>query len=277
MDERPVWSGASPEGEPLERAGKTVARWGYARLRAHIRSMLHQRAVPVLLVMACALGVIAAAALASDDSSPPPELFDPDAPAVRHAIEAAQQQQSEAEAYRDSSAGRAEREASQDAFTDQPDDQALATAREEFPELVASPPLRWPPLEDDQDVTRYLSPTSAIVEDADGKRAVLESDLPLRGETPTGDRAPLDMALSDQGDTFEPKSTVQPVELPDRSEADVRFPEQDVAIGLLGAEPTAAKLASGKVFFANASRRRRPGARAHSYGCGDLAPPAVAG
>lgn len=229
-----------------------MVRNGVARLGARIRSMLDGRALVAPLCAVCALAAIAAGALASDHPQADRPLLDPNAPAVKHALEAAQQEQREAAAYRDSNAGRAERERSQDAFADQPDDQALATARAQFPGLVSSPPLQWPPLDRGQDVKRYLSPTSAIVEDARGKRAVLDSDLPLRGETPSGERKPLDMGLSDRGDTFEAKSTVQPVELPDSASSDVRFPDQHVSIGLAGADAADAKTTSGKVFFANA-------------------------
>jgi parallel beta-helix repeat protein len=213
--------------------------------------MLKRTAPRGLAIVVLALAVIAGAAAAGETDPASSELSATE-PSMQRAIEAAELEQRQAEAYRDSAAGRAERADSQDAFVDQPDDQALATARAEFPELVKSPPLRWPELGADQEIDHYLSPTTAVVDEPGRKDALLQSDLPLRGETPDGHSAPLDMGLSDAGDTFQAKSTAAAVELPKRSDDTLRFPDRDLGIEVPGVEPTDARVTSNKLFFANA-------------------------
>jgi parallel beta-helix repeat protein len=225
---------------------------GFARLRARIRSIFDGPGLPVLVCVLLALGAVAAGAIAATGSDDPADAVDSSSPAMRHAFEQAQDQIAEAEAYRNSSAGRAERADSRDDFDHQADDQALATARAEFPGLVSSPPLEWPPLGEGQQIDRYLSPHSAVVDLPGARSAVLQSDLPLRGETPGGDSAPLDMGLTDQGDSFEPKSTTTAVELPKSSDDEVRFPDQGLGLEVAGADATGAKLTQDKLFFPNA-------------------------
>jgi hypothetical protein len=226
---------------------------GFAHLRARIRSIFEGPGLPALVCALLVLGGVAAGALgAAANSDEHADAVDSSSQAMRQAFERAQEQVAGAEAYRDSSAGRAERAHSDEAFTDQPDDQALATARKEFPGLVSSPPLQWPPLDKGQEIERYLSPHSAVVDVPGARSAVLESDLPLRGETPDGDRAPLDMGLTDQGDSFEPKSTAAAVQIPKSSDGHLRFPDQGLGLEVAGAHATDAKLTQNKVFFANA-------------------------
>ncbi|HKP90736.1 MAG TPA: hypothetical protein VJT75_12285 [Thermoleophilaceae bacterium] len=142
---------------------------------------------------------------------------------------------------------------SRDAYSDQSDAEALATDRDQFDGLLEEPPLEWPPDHRGQDVRGYLSENAAVVTEADGSRGVIESTLPLRGETPGGDSAPIDLSLVRAGGTsLAPRSSIAAVRIPDEATGELRFPDQDFGIKLAGAEPQDASVQSNKVFFANA-------------------------
>ncbi|HEX8645919.1 MAG TPA: hypothetical protein VF715_03395, partial [Thermoleophilaceae bacterium] len=105
-----------------------------------------------------------------------------------------------------------------------------------------------------ESVERYLRAGTARVSDRAGHRSIVESTYPLRGTTPSGRSAPIDLSLQRHGSGFAPASA--PVE--------VRFPARiakGIAMGL-GAEDLVlrpaksgnakvARLGSGKVIYAN--------------------------
>ncbi|MDQ3934172.1 MAG: hypothetical protein M3340_06025 [Actinomycetota bacterium] len=171
---------------------------------------------------------------------------------ARAAYEAAEQKEHERRAFRNSEAGQRERAKSRTRYRGQSDAEALATTRSRFPRLVSDPPLKWPPLRDGQKLARYLNGTSALIEEPGGGRSVLESTLPLVGRTPGGGKEPIDLALSDMGAAFAPKSSGAAVRLPKDSRGSVRFLDEHFGIALDGAEAGDATLNSNKLFYGNA-------------------------
>jgi hypothetical protein len=141
---------------------------------------------------------------------------------------------------------------SREAYSDQSDGEALATDRDGFDGLLDGPPLKWPPAHAGEQIHGYLSDHAAIVTEAGGERGLIESTLPLRGETPGGDSAPIDLGLVDAGDTsFAPRSSAAAVRIPDESTGELRFPDQSFGLRLADAEPQDANIESNKAFFAN--------------------------
>lgn len=142
---------------------------------------------------------------------------------------------------------------SRDAYSDQSDSEALATDRDQFDGLLDEPPLKWPPDHPGEDVEGYLSEHTAVVTEAEGGRGVIASTLPLVGETPGGDSAPIDLTLVESdGGSLVPRSSVTAVRIPDEATGGLRFPDQDFAIKLVGAESQDASVQSNKAFFPNA-------------------------
>jgi hypothetical protein len=203
-----------------------------------------------LLATAGLFGATVALGATSSPSTGPP-LPDLNSGAGRQAFERGQQEAAQAQAYRDSARGRDERAASRAAYRNQPDDQALATARAKFSQLVDAPAEKLPNLRPGEQVDRYLGSQTAIISEPGNQKAVLESNLPLQGQKPDGSTAPLDMALSDRGDSFAPKSTLRSVRIPKRSGGEVQFSDQGIGISV-PARGGDAKLSSNNAFFANA-------------------------
>jgi hypothetical protein len=142
-------------------------------------------------------------------------------------------------------------QAGADAYADQSDAEALATAREQFDGLLDAPPLKWPPVHPGEELRGYLSDQAAVVSGADGGRGIVESTLPLRGETPEGETASIDLGLIDVGSTFAPKSSAVDVRIPDDSTGQLRFPDQSFGVRLAGADAQSAVVESNKAFYAN--------------------------
>ncbi|HKP91225.1 MAG TPA: hypothetical protein VJT75_14775 [Thermoleophilaceae bacterium] len=138
------------------------------------------------------------------------------------------------------------------AYSDQSDAEALSTAHEEFEGLLDTPPLKWPPVHAGEDLRGYLSEDTAVVSEPSGALGLVESTIPLRGETPGGDTAPIDLGLVDVGDSaFAPKSAAAEVRIPDESTEPLRFPEVSVGVELEGAASQAASVQSNSAFYAN--------------------------
>jgi hypothetical protein len=139
--------------------------------------------------------------------------------------------------------------ASDPSYGDQSDDAALAIVRQQFDDLLDAPALRWPPIHVDEELRGYLTDNTAVVAEDDGQRGVVESTLPLRGETIDGDTAPIDLALMDaNGASFAPRSSTAATRVPDDASGQLRFPDQDFGVALAGAEQKDAMVQSNTTF-----------------------------
>ena len=221
--------------------------------------------VGLALVLIAIVATLASAADPGDDRTP-----NPNAGGVADAVRQAERAEDERRARRDSAEGRAERERSRRDYRGESDAEALATARRKFPDVVEAPAFKWPPLDRDEKITRYHGPRAAIVREANGKHALLESTIPLVGTTPGGDVAPVDLALRDGGGAFEPKSAPVPVRIPKRAADALSFPDASLHVRLEGAR-------AGSATYGPAARRSRSPTSARSRlpicgsGCGPTA------
>ena len=137
-------------------------------------------------------------------------------------------------------------------YGDESDAQARATVRDQFDGLLDAPALRWPPVRVDEDIRGYLSDTRAVVADDTGRRGVMESTLPLRGETIDGDKAPIDLALMHaKGSSFAPRSSAAATRIPDDARGELRFPDQSFGVALAGAQQKDAVVQSNTLFYPN--------------------------
>lgn len=221
---------------------------GRARARRHQRRI--ERALALVVCVAVALAVLAAGVSLS---SAAPGASPPGSPAVDPAMAIkAQQAMERQETYRRSAAGRDERAASRDAYRSQSADEALATAKGKFRHLVDAPAFEWPELGPRFELKRYLNDNNAIVEDPQGRRAVLESTIPLRGKTPGGTEAPIDLDLLDAGSSLVPRSSPVDVQLPKHADGELRLPGASLGVRLEGARASDARETSNAAFFANA-------------------------
>ena len=132
---------------------------------------------------------------------------------------------------------------------------ALRLTRQQFPAFASQPAFRGYQPKPGESIERYLHAGSARVSDRAGNRSIVESTYPLRGTTPSGDPAPIDLSLLRNGSGFAPASA--PVK--------VRFPARiadGIAMNLGGGaglvvrpaksrKAKAARLGSGKVIYAN--------------------------
>jgi hypothetical protein len=214
------------------------------------RSTAARAAVLVVLAAFLVLSVAATSGADSDGTGGMPAAASPSgAAAYARAADVADQQR----AYRDSAAGRAERAQSRAAFRGQSPSEALATARAKFSGLVERPALKWPPLGQGEQLDRYVGERSAVVSDANGRRGLLESTLPLTGTTPDGADAPIDLSLTDAGGAYlEPRSAPQPARVPKSSAGKVRLAGGDIGVGLADAASRDVAMTAGKAFFGNA-------------------------
>lgn len=142
--------------------------------------------------------------------------------------------------------------ASRQAFRNESSSQALATARDKFPWLVNAPALKWPATGVVAALKGYLNPETAVVDSGAGRRGLLESSIPLRGTTPDGSDAPIDLNLIDAGGSaYAPRSAATAVRIPASSQDELRFPDRSFGVSLGGAAARPATISQNKAFFAN--------------------------
>jgi hypothetical protein len=92
---------------------------------------------------------------------------------------------------------------------------------------------------------------AATVEDSNGKRSIVESTLPLYGQTPDGGSSPLDLSLTPQPGSFVPRSTLVPVSVPASSDGELKFRGEGVGVSFAAGVSAPGELAGGNVFYPN--------------------------
>jgi hypothetical protein len=158
-----------------------------------IRRLRFHRGIPFAL-LAITL-VVPPIALSEDRLGPEPAIPPPGKGAYEDILRDAGAE----DAGRAPSDGELERSASE--YADSSDSDALAVARESFPDLVSEP--LWPPdveLADGERIAEYLGPFTARIEHPGaGPATILESAVPLRAPE-GGTQRPVDGDLERQGD-----------------------------------------------------------------------------
>jgi len=196
-----------------------------------------------LLTISSAAPVIAAeppSAPAEEFAAPPvPEDFDPSrlpgAEDVGEAIDKAEREEAEREAWLVSPEAVREREESRLAFADLDAIGAADLLRVVFAAQLA---------ELNQDPARFLSDanlvstsgaTSATVEDG-GEGLVMESSLPVRAKDEEGDLRKVDLSLEETASGHETENALVEVEIPESADQPIEVGDEGVAIKLAGAD-----------------------------------------
>ncbi len=144
--------------------------------------------------------------------------------------EEAQELQYEHESKLDSPEAVSAREASQTKFEGLNPEQAGKLAGESFPQIVDVPAGGSPQLPVGERIVTYPTTNTAELELPNGKGAVLESLSPIAIETSSSTRIPLDLALSETADHFQPARGLVDVEIPKRLAGGISLPEQGVSL-----------------------------------------------
>jgi endonuclease/exonuclease/phosphatase family metal-dependent hydrolase len=212
-------------------------------------------AVLLVLAVAC-ISVAAGLSTASDDTADNASggsvLDDPE---IQAAAQRSVEEQAQRDAARDTTAAHADRAESRDAYRDLSASEALATDRSQLPDAVSDPAFR--PFEPDPGahVERYRNDdTAAVIETAQGDHVLAESDLPLRGTTASGTRAPVDLTLADHGTDFAPESAPVRATLPDELGAAATLPVEGgtITVRAQGASVRSVRADDDKLLYANA-------------------------
>jgi hypothetical protein len=216
----------------------------FARSRVVVAAL-----VALAMVVLGAVGVSGVAGAAGQGDRPAGP--DPDSPYWRVAIEDARARLAASEAARNTPVAEGQREASLTAYRGLSASAALALARAEFPEMLSAPVWTGPVLAEGQRVVRYLGENEAQLSGPDGKGAVVTSTLALRGKRRNGERAPVDLRLEDVGGGFAPRSALNRVEIPARSDGVLRMSDRGFGVRLASVEGRDGQLSDDRVFFAN--------------------------
>jgi RHS repeat-associated protein len=159
----------------------------------------------------------------------------------------AEQLHVEEEAKRASPQAAAERAASRTKFANLSSEQAAAAAAESFPKLVLEPAGGPPKLPAGEEITRFLSDSTAQLALGEGKHAVLASLMPMARESSPGQWAPVDLGLKSNGTTFEAKQPRVAVGIPRRLGDGVSLPTAGLSLTPVTAEGTALAGSAGVV------------------------------
>lgn len=105
-----------------------------------------------------------------------------------------------------------------------------------------------------ESVVRVLNRTSALVSDGAGKRGVLDSSVPLEGQTPGGQSALLDLRLARDGSSWVPNSALGGLRLPDNATGEASFSSLGISVHVAGAAHASAQIVQGKAFYPNVAK-----------------------
>jgi hypothetical protein len=117
------------------------------------------------------------------------------------------------EAKRDNPQAVATREASETKYAGLGPEAQAKVASEADPRAIDSPGGGPPSLPTGQSIVAFPSNNVASLSLPDGQHGVVESMAPMAVETSSGQRVPIDLALSDAGGAFEPRTPAEGVNL----------------------------------------------------------------
>jgi hypothetical protein len=126
---------------------------------------------------------------------------------------------------------------------------ALVLARDEFPDVVSGPVYSGLDLRPGEELVRYTSPRSALIEYADGVRGVAQSGLPLVVDESDGEVS-VDLAVRDDGSgPLKPEAPLVETEIGAVASKGFSFPDAGITVRPVGAAAADATVQSGKVFY----------------------------
>lgn len=194
----------------------------------------------ISLALAAVVVAGALAVINFGGSSPAPSHASSEVP---RGLLAAVQERDAQRAKLASPAAAAERTRSRTRFANLGRRQALRVAQRKFADVVDAPAWRSPV----RRANHHGSDYAALARDQQGRRAVVESTIPLRT-----DEGAVDLRLERSDSSFVPRNALVPVSLPDRADGTARIPDADLGIQLAGAAPAKAAVNADKLFYADA-------------------------
>lgn len=120
-----------------------------------------------------------------------------------------------------------------------------------FPEYVSAPLWAPPELRPGERIAGYRSDQVAILETSSGRTTLLDSAVPLRARTESGDLAPTDLTLEQDAGGFQPKNPVIETVIPGQAGEPISFPGTDLGVHLPVETDAAGMVVGDKVFYAN--------------------------
>jgi YD repeat-containing protein len=155
------------------------------------------------------------------------------------------------EAKRRTPKAREERKRSRSAYEESDGDEALTVAEAKFGELIDDPLWAPPSFGDNERPGAYLGENAQLVErEGESSPSVIDSTLPLRAETESGEQAPVAIELEDAGEAFKPKNPLAKTRVAKRAADGIAFEQSGVKV-----RPEASGAArqgtrtEGKVFY----------------------------
>ncbi|HEY5195238.1 MAG TPA: 6-bladed beta-propeller [Solirubrobacteraceae bacterium] len=160
------------------------------------------------------------------------------------------------EARRFSPAAVQAREESQSKYAGLNGVDAAKLAQEVFPATIEEAAGGPPKLSSGENITGFPAVNIAQVEQAGGGRSVVESSAPIAVERSPGQRAPIDLGLSEVGGAFEPKTALARIRVPKRLGDGVVLSGSGVSLTPVDAQGVALAGSEGSiegttVFYAN--------------------------
>lgn len=204
-----------------------------------------------LLILAASI-TTAVASDAGPPSAPKPSDRPFDDPEIDAALADARQAEERAAAERMTPEARAKRQASRVAHRSLSATEALELVRAKHGRAFAVEP--WKPLDllPGQSVKEYLGEFQALVNDGDGKKALLESTMPLRARDQAGELKPVSLQLAETSEAFRAVNPLVDVDLPKSSNGWITFREEGFRLRLDSASTgRSGQIADGNVFYAN--------------------------
>jgi putative amidase-like protein len=195
------------------------------------------------------LVAVALPSLADSDNPQGPTFDDPHS---QRELADSRERENKRKERRQTAAAKEERRRSRTAYRDQSRREALARAEDSSPSAVHAP--SWKPLRlrEGERVTQYRGELSALVEKSNGKKALVQSFLPLRSTAGSGDEAAVSLELEEHANAYAPKNPLVTTEIPKRLRDGLAFPRAGFSLRPdAAAQPEDPIAVDDKVFYAN--------------------------
>ena len=166
----------------------------------------------------------------STEGTPAPSIFTSFVIPGIQTLDEGQQTADEEQSRRASPAAFLARERSRTEFAHLGAARAARVARDAFPNMLDRPAGGPPPLPTGVHVARYISATAAQLTLPQGKHAVVQSTEPMDVQSSHGHRAPIDLSVTRNGQSFQPLRPAVRVLIPRRAGEGVRLPESGLSL-----------------------------------------------
>jgi RHS repeat-associated protein len=214
--------------------------------RRRIRALA--AALLTLASLSGAIGLASAAPEPSEQASSDRAKWDGE---LQAAVEAAQAREPERQARLEAPAAREERRRSRTLFEETKGPDAIALAKQRFPDVLAGEVWTGLGLQAGQRLDRYLGDFAARIVRSDESRALVESTVPLRTPDDHGQRSPVELALEDRGGFLESGNPIVPVRFSKDPREGVTLERSGVGVRLAGSSVVGVE-ESDRLAFADA-------------------------